>query len=166
MHSKGSMVFALLMAIGFSGMAAAQTACPYGAVPGSALCLPDEVEAAPEVQRQPRWKLTWGALAEDPATGYVGTTTGQPSKRAARRAALAQCKGMGGQQCRPVLEYEHQCAVAAEPIDTSSGSSAVYQAGATIEAATLAALPLCSKHNDGRDCQINYSNCTAPVLVR
>ena len=150
----------------FAAEAPAQTACPYGAIPGSALCLPDEVEAAPEAQRQPRWKLTWGAMAEDPATGYVGTTTGQPSKRAARRAALAQCKAMGGQQCRPVLEYEHQCAVAAEPIDTSSGSSAVYRAGATIEAATLAALPLCSEHNGGRDCQVNYSNCTAPVLVR
>ncbi|MBD9367753.1 DUF4189 domain-containing protein [Xanthomonas sp. XNM01] len=150
----------------FAAEAPAQTACPYGAIPGSALCLPDEVEAAPEAQRQPRWKLTWGAMAEDPATGYVGTTTGQPSKRAARRAALANCANMGGRNCKSVLEYENQCAVVAEAIDTSNGSGAIYQAGPTVEAATVAALPLCKTHNAGRDCQVNYSNCTAPVLVR
>lgn len=166
MGMKIFVMIAFGAAIGFAGESSAQTACPYGAIPGSALCLPDEVEDAPDVQRQPRWKLTWGAMAEDSTTGYVGTTSGQPSKRAARRAALANCANMGGRNCKSVLEYENQCAVVAEAIDTSNGTGAIYQAGPTIEAATVAALPLCKTHNAGRDCQVNYSNCTAPVLVR
>lgn len=146
----------------------AQMACPQGVTPGSQQCLPSNTggaNAAP-APRQPRWKLTWGAFASDNAASVIGTSTGQPNKRSANRAALDKCSSMGGRNCVVTLSYENQCAVIADPVDGSKqprfGS---HVGGPTIEDASRTALNSCYEKNGRSECEIIYSNCTRPVLV-
>lgn len=142
----------------------AQMACPQGVTPGSAQCLPSGpgAQTAPPA---PRWRLTWGAMAEDEETGNVGTSTGKFSRGAARREAMRKCKAMGGRNCRPIFDYQNNCAVVVEPIQFIDGSSiAIYRDGSSIADASGVALATCAQRN-GRECKVNYSNCTHPVLV-
>ncbi len=123
---------------------------------------------ASSTQGQPavRWQLTWGAFAMDGKGDVVGTSTGQRSKRAARRAAVAKCAQMGGTDCKPTFEYKHQCAVAAEPIDQGDdGVNIIFGTGSTIEAASAHALTICPEQNQGRACEIKFSNCTLPYRL-
>jgi hypothetical protein len=151
------------------GTALAQTACPQGVGPGSAQCGPSGGGMSPSTsapsQPYARWQLTWGAFAMDANGNVVGTSTGQRSKRAAHRAAVARCIQMGGTDCKPKFEYKHQCAVAAEPIEQADGVTIVFQRGPTIEAASASALSICPGQNGGRTCEIKFSNCTEPYLV-
>lgn len=145
--------------------AKAQMACPQGVTPGSAQCLPSSGGGAPAPQAPPRWRLTWGAMAEDVVTGNVGTSTGHFSRHAARQEATRKCKGMGGVNCRPIFDYKNNCAVVVEPVEFVQGRSiAVYRDGSSVEDASGVALAHCGKEN-GRACKVNYSNCTRPVLV-
>ena len=154
----------LLSLLGSSSGVQAQMACPQGVTPGSSQCLPSGgVASAP--QTPPRWRLTWGAMAEDATTGNVGTSTGQFSRRAARQEAMRKCKGMGGVNCKPIFDYKNNCAVVVEPVEFVQGSSiAVYRDGSSVEDASGVALAHCKQEN-GRECKVNYSNCTSPVLA-
>ncbi|MGR4875253.1 DUF4189 domain-containing protein [Pseudoxanthomonas sp. LARHCG66] len=166
----GSMSYRLLRLVPlflaplFAVSANAQMACPQGVTPGSSQCLPSGGGGAAPPPA-PRWRLTWGAMAEDVATGYVGTSTGQFSRRAARREAMRKCEGMGGVNCKPIFDYKNNCAVVVEPVKFIQGSStAVYRDGSSVEDASSVALAYCKQQN-GRECKVNYSNCTSPVLV-
>jgi hypothetical protein len=104
-------------------------------------------------------------MAEDVSSGYVGTSTGQFSRRAARQEAMRKCKGMGGLNCKPIFDYKNNCAVVVEPVNYVQGSStAIYRDGSSVEDASGVALAYCKQEN-GRECKVNYSNCTQPVLV-
>lgn len=72
---------------------------------------------------------------------------------------------MGGQDCKPVLEYNHQCAAAAEPAVIDGGVAPYFGVGPTVEAASDYALKECPAYNGGRACEIKYTNCTLPYLV-
>ena len=148
--------------------ALAQTACPQGVGAGSAQCGPSSGGgvSASGVRGlgSPHWVLTWGAFAEDVEAGVTGTSTGKRSRRAARRAAIARCQEMGGSRCKPVFDYNHQCAVAAEPIDKTELFSPYLSRAATVEEANEYALEKCPSFNNGRQCEIVYSNCTEPYL--
>lgn len=150
-----------------SMQAYAQTACPQGVAPGSPQCGPSGGNGAVMSPKKPtaHWKLTWGALVRDHSKGIVGTSTDQNSKRKARRAATEKCQSMGGGNCEIWLEYHHQCAVIAEPIEDVEPIWTIAQNGPSIELATDIGLEKCSKANGGHDCKIVYSNCTKPYLV-
>ena len=142
----------------------AQMACPQGVTPGSTQCLPSGPSAQPAPPAA-RWRFTWGAMAEDEETGNVGTSTGKFSRSAAHREAMRKCKAMGGRSCRPIFDYKNNCAVVVEPIQFIDGSSiAIYRDGSSTEDASGVALATCEQRN-GRECKVNYSNCTRPVLV-
>ena len=142
----------------------AQMACPQGVTPGSTQCLPSGPSAQPAPPAA-RWRFTWGAMAEDEETGNVGTSTGKFSRSAAHREAMRKCKAMGGRSCRPIFDYKNNCAVVVEPIQFIDGSSiAIYRDGSSTEDASGVALASCAQRN-GRECKVNYSNCTRPVLV-
>lgn len=158
------MIFLLSLSGSLSAMAIAQIACPQGVTPGSSQCLPSGGGAAPS-PAPPRWRLTWGAMAEDGTAGYVGTSTGQFSRRSARQEAMRKCEGMGGRNCKPIFDYKNNCAVVVEPVQFVPGSSiAIYRDGSTVEDASGVALTNCRQKN-GRECKVNYSNCSHPVLV-
>jgi len=105
-------------------------------------------------------------MVGDDATGNVGTSTGQSSRRKAEREARAKCKASGGLECKFVYTYMNSCAVVAEPIEVLKDSVSAYQNGETVEAASKLAIAGCSVRNGGRACQVYYSNCTAPILIR
>lgn len=168
----------ILLAITLMGVAVAadaQTACPQGVAAGSAQCGPSgasmlgngtTIVNPPPRQPQARWKLTWGALAHELETGWVGFSTGQRSKRKAERAAVDNCKSRGGGKgCIAVLAYHHQCAVIATPREKLNSIYPIFQAAGSIEKATEIGLKECQMSNAGHECKIFYSNCTEPYLV-
>ena len=160
-------VFVVLLV--FSMASYAQTACPQGVGPGDPRCGPGGGGGGgwdlPAGKVYTRWKATWGALAADAITGNVGTSTGQFSRRHATREAVAKCKSMGGSECKFIFTYKNSCAAVAEVVEVLKSPIVAYQTGATIEEASKVALEVCSSKNAGRACQVNYTNCTAPILI-
>ncbi len=160
----------LLFLLIFSMESYAQTACPQGVAPGDPRCGSSGGGGGgwdlPAGKIYTRWKSTWGAMVGDDATGNVGTSTGQSSRRKAEREARAKCKASGGLECKFVYTYMNSCAVVAEPIEVLKDSVSAYQNGETVEAASKLAIAGCSVRNGGRACQVYYSNCTAPILIR
>lgn len=71
---------------------------------------------------------------------------------------------MGGVNCKPAYEYKNSCAVVAEPVDAADKSIAYYQNGKDVGEASNLGLSRCAAVN-GRACEVNYSNCSHPVLV-
>lgn len=147
-------------------VASSQTACPQGVTPGSSQCLPTGSGAtqAPSPP-PPRWRATWGAFASDPEIAVTGTSSDQPSQRAASKAAKAKCESMGGKECKITLAYENQCAVIAEPVEDLASFRPMHSRGPTVDVATNSSLKECALVNEGHACKIIYSNCTRPVLV-
>ncbi|WP_260619066.1 DUF4189 domain-containing protein [Pseudoxanthomonas mexicana] len=148
----------------------AQTACPQGVGPGDPRCGPGGGGGGgwdlPAGKVYTRWKTTWGALAEDTATGKIGTSTGEFSRRRATREAVANCKAMGGLECKFIFTYKNSCAVVAQVADDPSPSMiSTYQSAPTLEVASKLAIDGCSRKNEGRACQVNYKDCTPPVLI-
>lgn len=163
MESKEVLLFLLL---GGASAANAQTACPQGVAPGSPACGPSGggwlPPPPPSMPRQ-RWKLTWGAFASDDAQSVIGTSTGQFSRRAASKAAMAKCAALGGRNCKVTLTYENQCAVVAETVEDLQPIASVQGSGPSVEEASRPVLEACARDNNGHKCKIVYSNCTAPV---
>ncbi|MGO0999358.1 DUF4189 domain-containing protein [Lysobacter sp. CA196] len=164
-------VFASLSAL-FSSPVSAQ--CPAGTPSaGNPQCIPPSAwpQNAPSQQAaaEPKWKLTWGAIAIDPNTGDVGTAVGSFSKRKAEREAIARCSANGAGDCKKILfAYENQCGVVAWPSAPGKSGGIIAQSGPTVAVASEVALKRCA--GDGRSdsgvCEIVYSDCTKPVLIR
>lgn len=162
-------VATLLLILLLPGFAFAQTACPQGVPagdprcgPGSGSGLPAPAPAIPKM----RWNMTWGAIAKDSRTGSMGYASGQSSRRAATRAAIAACGKSGGSKCAVKLTYENQCAVVVEPADESmTFVTTVFRGASTIEEASSKATQDCERMNGGAACKVYYENCTAPVPV-
>ena len=158
-----------LLLLIFSIPSYAQTACPQGVGPGDPRCGPGGGVGGgwdlPAGKVYTRWKTTWGALAEDTAAGKVGTSTGHFSRGDARREAVGKCKAIGGSECKLIFTYKNSCAAVADPVDAVNSPMSVVQAAPTIEDASRRALEICSSKNGGGTCQVNYRNCTAPVLI-
>jgi hypothetical protein len=149
--------------------ALAQTACPQGVPPGDPRCGPGGSGGGgwdlPAGKVYTRWKSTWGAIAEDGVAAVFGASTGEPSRRAASRAAVDHCKQKGGKACKLTLAFKNSCVVLADPVELLPVMNGISQSAETIEAATKMGLAACSKANGGHACKIIYSNCTAPNLI-
>jgi len=116
---------------------------------------------AQAAQSQPagEWILTWGAFAQSPVTGEVGTTVGKLSEAEAREEALEQCGKKGAPQCKVALVFHNQCAaVAAGKTGTS------FQTAGSEERASTLAKKSCEE--DGASCKVMYSECTKAVFKR
>nr|WP_225540178.1 DUF4189 domain-containing protein [Xanthomonas sp. XNM01] len=106
-------------------------------------------------------------MAADKGGSVVGTSTAQMSKRLAERAALKRCREMGGKNCEVSFSYENQCvAVALLSGEMVSDAVMSYVSAATVDEAKAKSLRNCSEGNGGGICEVGYSNCTAPVLIR
>jgi hypothetical protein len=148
----------------------AADACPQGIPKGTPGCIPPNHPNLPAnsgAATKPvyaRWRDTWGALALDNATGFVGTATGERSKRAAEATAMNKCKTMGGGKCRVTLSYANQCAAMAYPPGPGGGKQLSQYNGSSRQEAEAGAVRQCATLN-GEACEVTYSNCTEPVLV-
>lgn len=147
--------------------------CPAG-IPsaGNPACIPQDRENSPYYQGgqgqglEPRWHLTWGAIASDSGTGDIGVAVGKYSKVDAQREALERCADHGATKCKVLLAYHNQCAAIAWPTKNGDlvGGTSVTRGGPSVEDASAGALSSCAAKNYGGLCKIIYSDCTKPVL--
>lgn len=157
----------LIVGLLSSASGLAQTACPQGVTPGSSQCLPSPQGGDQTVREaEPRWRLTWGAIALDDKTVSIGTATGQASRRAALKEATRKCESIGGRECKVILYYENQCAAIAEPVADIKPMIASYKVGLSSQEAVDRAVQECERNNDVGACKPIYSNCTSPVRIR
>lgn len=158
----------LVMGMGLfslSGSASAEGGCPSGMIPYSGTdlssCGPVPAgyygssgngtteSSAPPV----RWTDTWGAITVDNTLSKVGVVTDQPNKRAAEKAAAADCRARGGANCVVKLTYFNQCAVI---VWGDQGYN--IAAAATAGEATEIGMKSCGKAD--ANCQVFYTGCS------
>lgn len=106
-----------------------------------------------------RWADRWGAIAADKNAVY-GIVVDMTSKGEARKAAIAECKRRGGDDCDVLLAYNNQCAAVAAGNSVSRIRSRAYE-----EEAIAAAISDCEAAGEGA-CRVYYSGCSLPVRVQ
>ena len=142
--------------------------CPQGIPQGTPSCVPPDqlgYSTAPPVNMA-YWKKTWGAMASSPDTAPISTSTGHFSQRAASKEAIRKCIKTGGKKCEVKFTYKNQCAVILGPANDNGPMNVTYQSALTIKDAIKLGPPYCAENNNGKTCEVFYSNCTAPVLIR
>lgn len=163
-----AIIMAALILFGASMRVGAEGNCPPGYYPlpgsqGVVNCGPipsgGDVETA---ERGPRWSSRWGAIAIDEAASNVGVgaAVAMTSKRRAKSAALAECRGKGGQGCEISLVYNNQCAVVIAGLKYSRSHG-----GPTVEITAERGLKMC-RDAGVEGCQIYYKACSLPVQVQ
>lgn len=161
------LVFAFLICP-FSAFA--EGGCPPGSYPiggqGVQGCapIPQGGGAAADGPRATgKWETRWGAIAEDPISMATGASVSMKSKRKAVDAATAECKRMGGRNCKVRLAYFNQCAAIADATAQSLASgpgASVASRAETAPKAEALALKDCSSAGNGQQCEISYSACS------
>ncbi|WP_442965335.1 DUF4189 domain-containing protein [Pseudomonas sp. CGJS7] len=136
--------------------------CPAG-IPsaGNPACIPPDRSNSPYYRGSQgaastpsgRWETRWGAFAIDLKVG-LGASSGMRSERAAKSAAMTQCRNKGGVSCKVELVYFNQCGVIVAGASTFSTSAAP-----TIDGATAIGMNSCRKAGD-RDCYVYFSECS------
>lgn len=119
----------------------------------------EQGDAGPQVL----WADRWGAIASDndAKNAIFGIVTDRPSERAARRAAVDECRSRGGDRCEVAMSYQNQCAA------VGAGRVGTFSAGApTLEEAQQRAMQLCEIKNGSGECWLYYSGCSLPVRVQ
>lgn len=161
-------IISLFVLLGLSQLAHAEQGCPDGLYPGGTapaqICIPMpgygiEGNNGGETQvAEPRWATRWGALALDVTSAggsKLGRVEGLSSKRKAEKAAIADCRARGGQNCVLAHAYYDQCvAVAwgdAKPTIVSAVNSQV---------ASRMALEKCNSSD--ANCDMYYTACSYP----
>lgn len=160
---------AVLMALAFGGgNAYAEQGCPSGMIPnpigagGQGGCIPGvnhQDWGGTQQNSGPKYSRRWGAFASDVETSKVGVATGMTSKRKAEKAALDQCRGKGGVQCKPLFSYYDQCGAVAWGRDSAdNGGGLIWARAPRKEEAEATALQECSK--DSSTCKIFFAECS------
>ena len=96
----------------------------------------------------------YGAVAMDKTTGSIGVASMQPSKSAAKRAAILDCGG--GYGCKIISAYANTCMAIAQG---SSGFLALENKQ-SLEMSEKSALNVCSEKTN--NCQVFLSECSLP----
>jgi len=106
-------------------LAKAEGGCPAGMVPyrGADLSscgpIPAGYSDNADVQKHSSdgppvyWEDRWGSIAFSDVNNSVGVSADQQSKRAATKAAVAECLSAGGKKCSTEISYHNQCGVIA-----------------------------------------------------
>ncbi|MEA5124570.1 DUF4189 domain-containing protein [Xanthomonas floridensis] len=134
--------------------------CPPGYYPiggqGAAGCAPissGQTSGVPQATGE--WQTRWGAIAVDDAGLRIGVSSGESSKRAARKLAASRCTEGGGSGCKAIIDYKNGCIAMAGSAKANRSSS--YQAD-SIKRAEQLAMEVCGKKYD--DCKVIYSECS------
>ncbi|MBB5735457.1 hypothetical protein FHT08_001199 [Xanthomonas campestris] len=156
----------IIIILGFSGFANAQTACPSGVASGSPQCGPDSGTSrgnTPPAPPRPtgEWIKTWGAIVNAEDSSEAWASIGKFSKGDAEADAIDQCQVAGHRGCAVTFTYRNQCVALASP---SSAQGRAGVAGApSIALAESDAMDMCRKKG-GLDCSVIYKDCTKPVF--
>lgn len=141
-------------------------ACPPGyypiSSPGFTNCAPipgGGEGSRPAPRDEPVWKTQWLSIAF--GNNGFGAATDMPSKRKAEKAALAQCRDMGGTECYINMTIHNQCIAVARGGVTAPSASA-YE----LKEAEDIALAQCAKNDRNSNCALYYSACSYAVRVR
>jgi hypothetical protein len=110
-----------------------------------------------------KWETRWGAISEDADSLATGSAVSMKSKRQAVAAASAECKKLGGKNCKLRLAYYNQCAAiadaTAESLAKGPGRSTIARAE-TVNQAKSIAMNECTSALNGQKCEIVYSACS------
>lgn len=110
-----------------------------------------------------KWETRWGAISEDAESLATGAAVSMKSKRQAVAAAMAECKRLGGKNCKLRLAYYNQCAAiadaTAESLVNGPGRSTIARAE-TVSQAESIAMKECTSALGGQKCEIAYSACS------
>ena len=105
----------------------------------------------------PGWATRWGAIAV--TDGAFGTSSGQRSKRAAKKLAMQECKAKGGSKCAVKMFFYNQCAALA----WGDARYVAYRTSHLDEAETNA-VEDCNRQT--ANCKIFYSSCSYAERIR
>lgn len=114
---------------------------------GLAVCLVPQVAFSQS-------KNTFGAIAYSTQTGAHGYSHNYPSRRAAERAAVANCRNYGGRNCAVTVWFDRRCGALATGSKKGWGS-AQHQ---NKQRANSEAVRFCRQHD--RNCKIVASVCS------
>lgn len=132
---------------------------------GLPVCIPiNDWSSPPPSAPQGRWEKRWGAFAYDPEMSKVGMAGGMSGRGKAIKAAMAHCQAKGGVDCRLMLAYYNQCAVAGIGLNGNGPSYVMFRSAATLEEANGIALDDCRK-NGSSDCKVVFSDCSYAEFV-
>lgn len=164
----------LLLLLGIAGAASAENGCPDGmrpnptptGTPGANQCVPGPSGGGwPPVDNtppEPKSYNGYGALAFAQTSVAVGASDKKDlfgSRRQAERSALKSCKANGGTDCKIVLSFVNECAVAVLGADASGSKIAIYAGtGKEVVDAKNQAEAQC-KAQGSPMCKPVYSNC-------
>lgn len=158
-----------LMWVTLAATAHAQCApgIPSAGNPG---CIPPDQANSPYSQDDPgvqapsqpigHWADRWGAASMESATAIAGTVEDQPSKKSAVAESLSRCSKNGGRQCELLFTFYNQCAAIAQQ---KGGGPVNWATAMKSEDAESNALSNC---HSSAGCQIVYSRCSRPELIR
>lgn len=163
---------AALILAGGIGYGHLSIACPPGVpIANNPSCIPPSVPGSPyyiqPVQPAPEpvplgeWISYWGAIAGDVPNERIGTATNKLTKQAAMEAAIAECRKVGGKECKPMFTFLDQCGALAWP---TQGGEVVTARNATLALASKMALDSCAAQ--GKGCKVVYSGCALPEFRR
>lgn len=166
MNKMKALLLLLLCLTGFSGMLHAEQGCPPGMIPqggqGATSCRPipgyNQGGAAQPGGPSIAWVSRWGAIAMDTQETRVSAASrDRASKEEAVKAAMKGCLDQGAKQCEIISAYANGC-VALASSETRFGVAARTN---TAEAESAAK----TQCQDAK-CQIIYSNCSQPKIIR
>ncbi|MBS0342948.1 MAG: DUF4189 domain-containing protein [Proteobacteria bacterium] len=150
-----------------SPVAHAEGGCPPGMTPFQFApnqprsCAPAPNYGGGQVQQRPEiWLNRWGAIALDRDRNAVGTAVGMMDGESAVRAAVADCKAKGGEQCLESKPFVNGCGVV-----TLGADSSYVAYSATVDRANYLASEQCRQNGD-HDCRFLISACAAPFRMQ
>lgn len=169
MKLRGAGLWAVLVGAAlYPRIGDAEGGCPAGMYPihspGVMGCAP---MPSPPSAPGPRWLSKWGAVATDAENaGPHGVSNNERSERRATKLAMERCRKGGGKRCEISATYSNACYFSAMPHDGQVFVPGFrhFAWGPRAEEAEGVALEKCQASNH-RQCRIEYSACSLPVLV-
>lgn len=159
-----AILLACLLTVG-SGDLRAEGGCPAGMIPHTGTStqscgpIPSGYYGNQGNEPRARWAKRWGAIAADPQAPSLGFSTSFPSKKAAEKAALADCRAKGGLKCLVDISYYNQCAALVVGNEKFSTARA-----ATAKEAVALGVKTCEEVSSG--CRLFYTDCSYAERVR
>lgn len=137
--------------------------CVPPGMPGSPYVTTPQNNSRHPVQQQPivirhKWADRWGAISADGVAGSLGFVTGYPDKRSAELAAVQECRGGGGRECRAEFSFYNSCAA----FVVGDNGTSIFNSN-TEEKASRIGLDICERKFGS--CRVYRTGCSLAEAV-